>query len=65
MNSLALYWISSTVLETRLKILEILIIMGLPVEQFFNTLADTSIFDKIKKIEKRKKDNKLNVERSF
>lgn len=65
LNSLVLDWIAASALETRLKILEILIVMGLPVEQFYDTLVETAVGDRIKKLERKKKFVTFVVERSF
>jgi len=50
LNSLVLDWIAAPNVEIRLKILEILIVMGLPVEQFYDTLVETAVGDRIKKL---------------
>ena len=65
LNSLVLDWIAAPTLEIRLKILEILIVMGLPVEQFYDTLVETAVGDRIKKLEWKKKYATFVVERSF
>jgi hypothetical protein len=65
LNCLVLDWISAPNIDTRLKILEILIVMGLPVEQFYEKLCETSVGETIRKADRKRKYNTMVVERSF
>ena len=54
LNCFVLNWCSNSSLPSRLKILEILVIMGIPVEMFYDVLSETQIVDRLSKADKKR-----------
>lgn len=54
LNCLVLNWCSNSNLNSRLKILEILIFMGIPVEMFYEVIVDTQTVDRLTKADKKR-----------
>lgn len=54
LNCFAVNWCSNSSQNSRLKILEILIFIGLPVELFYEVIVETQIVDRLAKADKKR-----------